>query len=75
MTIEQLDRVMDQSKYRNYIPPVSAFDLGWEMYFHGKDFSSCRDAAQRAGYKAAQRRGTSMLAAEYLMADIEQIAA
>jgi len=72
MTVDALGRVASQMKYRNYIAPVDDDTYGRELFYHGKRREECTNQAQRAGFDAAAR---AVIAAEWLEADIRQIAA
>lgn len=72
MTVDALGRVASQMKYRNYIAPVDDDTYGRELFYHGKRREECTNQVQRAGFDAAAR---AVIAAEWLEADIRQIAA
>lgn len=72
MTIDTLGRVTNQMRYKNYIAPVDDDSFGRELFYHGKRREECQNQAQRAGFDAAAR---AVITAEWLEADIRQIAA
>lgn len=72
MTIDALGRVASQMRYKNYIAPVDDDSFGRELFYHGRRREECQNTTQLAGFDAAAR---AVITAEWLEADIRQIAA
>lgn len=75
MTAETLHRVAAQQKYRNFVAPIDDEEYGRELFFHGYGRSACMNETQRFAFDAAAQEARRALTAEWLTADIQQIAA
>lgn len=70
MSGDTLDRILGNHS-RRYVPPVTDTEVGREVYWAGREISTCRNERQRAGWQSAAQDGRRIIEAEWMAADIE----
>ena len=56
--------ILEQMQYRNYIPPVTEYQIGWMAYAERMPVTVCATPAMKAGWHQANRDEAAALTSQ-----------